>query len=113
MPKRSQRRAARRRRLRVTRARLAVALLALVAFLYYRPITSYVETRAELDRRAAEVRSLQAERRALERGRAEEASARALGLEARKLSMVRPGERLFIVSGVAEWRRAHDRASDR
>ncbi|MFN2469479.1 MAG: septum formation initiator family protein [Gaiellaceae bacterium] len=82
-------------------------LFAFVAFLYYRPLTSYVETRAELDRRAAEVRSLRVERRKLMSRLDAGSSERALGREARRLGLVRPGERLFVVKGVEQWRRAH------
>lgn len=70
------------------------------AFLYYRPITSYLETRAALNERQAEVRTLRGEKRALERRVALATSERALALEARRLGFIRPGERLFIVKGI-------------
>ncbi len=91
---------------RLTATRLAAALLVFVGFLYYRPITSYFETRAELERRTAEVQELRRERRELERGLPTEGEP-ALAIEARRLGLVRPGERLFIVDGVTKWRRAH------
>ena len=31
----------------------------------------------------------------------------AFAREARQMNLVRPGERLFIVKGIPEWRRAH------
>ena len=34
----------------------------------------------------------------------------ALAREARRMRLVKPGERIFIVKGVAEWRRAQARA---
>ena len=98
--------ASRRARALVRRG-LAVLALALVAFLYYRPVVTYLETRDALARRSAEVEALRAERRALERRLAAQASTPALVHEARKLAFVRPGERLFIVNGIAQWRRAH------
>ena len=83
---------------------LAVGGICLVALLYYRPVRSYVETRATVERRSVEVRSLETQRRKLERRLAESAGEVALTREARKLGLVRPGERLFIVKGIRQWR---------
>ena len=83
----------------------AVAALALCAFLYDRPIRSYLETRQALEERRADVRTLRAERQSLERKVAFSVSERALALEARRLGFVRPGERLFIVKGINRWRK--------
>lgn len=81
----------------------------LVAFLYYRPISSYLETRSTLNERAAEVQSLRQERARLQARLADSTTVRALSREARRMGLVRPGERLYIVKGVEEWRRAHVR----
>jgi cell division protein FtsB len=86
---------------------LAVGTLAVVALLYYRPLKSYLETRSSLEQRAAEVQSLRAERNELARRLAEADTPEALARRARRLGLVRPGERLFIVKGVEEWRRRH------
>jgi cell division protein FtsB len=83
---------------------LATALL--VAFLYYRPLSSYVETRSSLNERAAEVEALRSEKRRLEQRLADTNTVQALAREARRLGLVRPGERLYIVKGVQQWRRA-------
>jgi len=83
-----------------------VGVVALVGFLYYRPLTTYYETRAAVAARAAEVRELEAENARLEQRLARSATLAALSREARRSSLVRPGERLFIVKGIAEWRRA-------
>jgi hypothetical protein len=82
-----------------------VAVAGVVAFLYYRPTASWLETRAELERREAEVVALRAERSRLETRFAEETSVAALGREARCLGYVRPGQRLLIVGGIPEARR--------
>lgn len=104
MPK-SKRRASRpRRRVPVVRW-LALATLAVVALLYYRPLKSYVETRSALHERQAEVRELRAKRDELARRLEEEDTPEALSRRARKLGLVKPGERLFIVKGIEEWRR--------
>lgn len=84
---------------------LAVGTLAVVALLYYRPLKSYVETRSSLEDRAAEVRSLRAERNELARRLAESDTPEALARRARRLGLVKAGERLFIVKGIDEWRR--------
>jgi cell division protein FtsB len=84
---------------------VAVGTLVFVGLLYYRPLKSYVETRQSLRERAEEVRSLRAERDALARRLDESDSPEALARRARRLGLVKPGERLFIVKGVEEWRR--------
>ena len=90
---------------------LAVVVVAFVAYLYWQPLTSYLERRGEVAREADHVAALKAEKRALERRLALQRSDAVLVREARRLGYVRPGERLFIVKGVAEWRRAHERRS--
>ena len=83
-----------------------VGVVVLVGFLYYRPLTTYFETRAAVAQRAAEVQELREENERLERRLAQSTTLAALQREARRSSLVRPGERLFIVKGIAEWRRA-------
>src|SRR5436853_2972273 len=101
----------RRRRPRLLRPRLlrlvAVAGVAFLAFLYYRPLHAYFATRHSLAQRQAEVHGLEAQKRRLERRLTLSASPASLELEARRLALVRPGERLFIVKGIAAWRRRH------
>lgn len=83
-----------------------VATALFVAFLYYRPLSSYVQTRASLNERTAEVRVLREEKTRLEVRLADSATVAALAREARRMRLVRPGERLYIVRGIKEWRRA-------
>jgi cell division protein FtsB len=78
----------------------------LVLFLYYRPLRSYVHAKDALAQRTAEIRQLRLEQRSLERRVARAASGGELVREARRLGLVKPGERLFIVKGIAAWRRA-------
>jgi hypothetical protein len=84
-----------------------VAALAIVAFLYYRPLHSYFDTRAALAQRSGEVSRLRGEQADLVRRLDESTSAKALQREARRLGLVRPGERLFIVKGIKPWLRKH------
>ena len=83
---------------------LGVALF--VGFLYYQPLSSYFETRAALNERTAEVTVLRQERARLAKRLEESTTLDALSREARRMNLVRPGEHLFIVKGVKEWRRA-------
>ena len=81
-----------------------------VAFLYYQPLSRYLETRSALNERAAEVDQLREERKRLQARLADSETVTALAREARRMRLVKPGERIFIVKGVAEWRRAQSRA---
>lgn len=74
-----------------------------MAFLYYRPLASYVETRKELGARRGQVVVLRAEKARLERRLALTTSDAALAREARRIGYVKPGEQLFIVKGIAAW----------
>lgn len=87
-----------------------VGVGAFVAFLYYQPLASYLQTRSALNARAAEVEELRLERQRLRARLEASATVGALAREARQLNLVRPGERLFVVKGVKEWRRAEARA---
>jgi cell division protein FtsB len=78
-----------------------------VGFLYYQPLSSYLETRATLNERAAEVQQLRQERARLQARLERSSTVEALSREARRMGLVRPGERLYIVKGVQEWRRLH------
>jgi cell division protein FtsB len=89
---------------------LAVAAVLLVGFLYYRPVQAYMRTQDALQRRADEVRRLKTEQQRLQRRLALDESGATLVREARRIGLVRPGERLFIVKGIAAWRRDGSRA---
>ena len=105
----------RRRRVRLRRRAgiVLVAGCALMAFLYYRPVQAYVKTSAALEQRQDEVRRLAREKVSLERRLALDESGATLVREARRLGLIRPDERLFIVKGIAAWRRAQKAARDR
>jgi cell division protein FtsB len=85
----------------------AVVVLAIVAYFYYHPLHAYFSTRSELGATRADVASLAAQKRDLQRRLAASSSLDALAREARELGYVRPGERLYIVKGIEAWRRAH------
>ena len=94
--------------LRITRSRLlAAGALALLGFLYWNPLRTYLRTKHELQTRVAEVHALRAEQIHLERRIAAVGSSTQLVREARRLGLVKPGEQLFIVKGIPAWRRKH------
>jgi hypothetical protein len=85
---------------------LAVGVLALVAFLYYRPLRTYIATRHELAQQRHQVQILAVQKAALETRLTASTSTAALAREARLLGLVRPGEHLYIVKGIPAWRKA-------
>jgi hypothetical protein len=95
---------------RVGRRRLrllwAVALVAIAVYVYYRPISSYLETRNDLAARRAEVETLRLVRAELELRLVNSTSIGSLEREARRINYVKPGERLFVVKGIPAWRKA-------
>jgi septum formation initiator len=86
---------------------LPVAVLGAIGFLYVRPISSYVETRSQLDERRTEVATLRAVRARLDSRLERETSVEGLARQARRIGYVRPGEHLFIVEGTAAWTKRH------
>lgn len=88
---------------------LALGVTVLVGLLYVGPLKTYVETRAELEERRADVEALRREHERLERRVSASTSPEALLVEARRLGFVKEGERLFIVKGIQEWRQAKRR----
>ena len=81
---------------RVSRAALLLVLVGL-AFLYVGPAKSYVQARGESAERAEDVRELREENERLRARRAALEDPRSLELEARRLGMVRPGERSYVI----------------
>ena len=96
----------------IARRWLAVIGVVLLAYAYYHPLRSWIETRQELSSRAAEVAQLAAAKRALQQRLQASTSLDSLTREARRLGFVRPGEHLFIVKGIDAWMRAHTLGAD-
>ena len=96
----------------IARRWLAVIGIGLLGYAYYHPLRSWVETRQELSSRRAEVAELGAENRALKQRLTESLSPDAFAHEARRLGFVRPGEHLFIIKGIAAWKKAHSIEGD-
>ena len=111
MARRSPRRSRRLGRPRSLGRWIAVATLLVVAVLYYRPLTGYLETRDAVAAREAEVAELRREQSKLRRRLAAQTSEEALRREARRLGYVNPGETLYIVKGIPSWRLDRQRES--
>jgi len=90
-------------RLRPTRL-LAIGAMALVCFLYWKPLHTYLRTKHELSARRAEVHDLRVEKARLQKRIADADTGEQLLREARRLGLVKPNERLFIVRGIQAWR---------
>ena len=110
--RRSQGRRGRAPRRRAPRWLLPVLVLGVMAFLYARPISSYLDTRDRLAERRAEVASLRAERARVTARLERATSLDELARAARAIGYVRPGEHLFIVKGTAAWSRRHREDGD-
>jgi cell division protein FtsB len=89
----------------VFRRWLAVGALVLVALLYYRPIKAYIDAQGQLGQGKQVVQKLRAEKTRLEHRLGSSNSIATLAREARALGYVRPGERLYIVKGINQWRK--------
>ena len=82
-------------------------VLVVVAYFYYRPLSSWMHTHAALDQRQSQVAALQRQKDELARAVARATSLSSLERRARRIGLVRPGEELFIVKGIPAWKRAH------
>jgi cell division protein FtsB len=83
----------------------AVGFLVLVGLLYYRPLHDYFASRAQRAARLAEVVKLERQQAALERKLRAASSPTVLAAEERLLGYIRPGEHLFLVKDIPQWRR--------
>jgi cell division protein FtsB len=84
----------------------AVGALVLIGLLYYRPLKAYVDAHAQLAQRQQVVQKLKEERARLQQQLGSSTSVPTLAREARaRLGYVHPGEHLFIVKGINEWRK--------
>jgi cell division protein FtsB len=77
-----------------------IGVFALVLYLYIGPAISWVQTYREAGRQRADVAALRAENVKLRHTRDSLEGSGALEREARKLGMVKAGERAYIVRGV-------------
>ena len=81
-------------------------MIVAIAVSYVHPIRAYRHSRAEVAARRAEVAALIEANRTLEKRLAQTETVEFVEREARRLALVRPGERLFIVKGIEKRREA-------
>ena len=86
---------------------IGLIVLLAVAVGYVQPLRAYRDATADVARQRAEVDALAAGNVALEQRIQEAATPEFIEREARKLGLVQPGERLFIITGVYRWK--HER----
>jgi len=83
---------------------IGLIVLLAVAVGYVQPLRAYRDASANVAERKVEVERIAAANTQLEQRIAETETAEFVAREARKLGLVRPGERLFIVTGIEEWK---------
>ena len=105
------RRHAARPRSRSARALRWIGALVLVAIAvgYVQPLRAYRDAQDDVAARQSQVDRIARANAALEERLAEAETPGFVEREARRLGLVRPGERLFIVTGIDEWNRARRR----
>ena len=82
-------------------------MLLAVAIGYVQPLRAYRDASANVTERKAEVERMASGNTRLAQRIAETETPEFVAREARKLGLVRPGERLFIVTGIDEWKQEH------
>jgi cell division protein FtsB len=81
---------------------IGLAVLAAIAVAYVHPLRAYQEAQSEVAQRKAEIARLGKENAALARRLSRSDTEAFIVREARKLGLVRAGERLFIIRGAGE-----------
>jgi cell division protein FtsB len=107
--RRPARRAGRKAR-RSSRSRRALRWIGLVVLVaaavgYVQPLRAYRDATADVAARTAQIERVERANAELEQRIDETETPQFVEREARKLGLVKPGERLFIVSGIDEWKR--------
>jgi cell division protein FtsB len=81
---------------------LGIAVLLAIGFAYWQPVRAYVSARDEVAARQDEKAALVSEQKRLERRLASADTDAFIEREARRIGFVKPGQRLFIVTGLGE-----------
>ena len=96
-------------RRRPSRSKLALRwigglVIVLIALAYVHPLGSYRHAQTEVAKRQAAIAKLERGNAALQRRLSLTDKSDFVEREARRLGLVRPGERLFIVKGIEQWK---------
>ena len=84
---------------------IGVAILLVVAVGYVQPIRAYQQAQDDVAARRAQVERMEQRNERLENQLDEAGTNEFIERSARRLGLVKPGERLFVVTGVDEWKR--------
>ena len=84
-------------------------MLVAIAVAYVHPLREWRAKRADVAERRAEVGRLDRANEKLEEQLAQAGTTAFVEREARRLGLVKPGERLFVVTGIDEWKKKHER----
>ena len=84
---------------------IGVAVLLVVAVGYVQPLRAYRQAEDDVAARRAQVERLEQRNERLERQLDEAGTNEFIERSARRLGLVKPGERLFVVSGLDQWKR--------
>ena len=103
-----------RRRTRPSRSALALRwigalVLVAIAVAYVHPLRAWQTARADVAERRAEVDRLERANETLEEQLGQAGTTAFVEREARRLGLVKPGERLFVVTGIDEWKKKNAR----
>jgi cell division protein FtsB len=96
---------------------IGLVVLLAVAIGYVQPLRAYRDATADVASRTAQIERVERTNAELEQRIEETGTPEFVEREARKLGLVKPGERLFIVTGIDEWKherraRARERLTD-
>jgi cell division protein FtsB len=84
---------------------IGVAILLVVAVGYVQPIRAYQQAQDDVAVRRAQVERMEQKNERLERQLEEAGTNEFIERSARRLGLVKPGERLFVVTNVDQWKR--------
>ena len=81
---------------------LALTILVVILAAYVQPVRAYLAAHDDVERRRAEVAALERDRRELAARLQVARTDEFVEREARRIGLVRPGERLFVVAGARD-----------
>jgi len=85
---------------------IGIAVLLVVAVGYVQPLRAYRQAEDDVAARRAQVDRFEQRNERLERQLEEAGTNEFIERSARRLGLVKPGERLFVVTGLDQWKRA-------
>ena len=106
MAARGRRRTSRRSRSALALRWIGALVFVVIAVGYVQPLRAYRDAQDDVAARQAQVDRIARANAELENRLAEAETAEFVEREARRLGLVKPGERLYIITGIDEWNRS-------